>query len=175
MVLITLLRHAPLPLEYQKCFIGHCDIKIDLSLTNIKKLENIKKREYKYVYSSDLIRCTQTLDLLGLKYEKDERLREVKFKKEFERKSFNEIENFDSYDSKYLSSMKSWHEYICEETLVSFENRIKSFLQKIPKDGDILICSHAGTIRIINSILEKEDYEKSLFKINYLESVDYII
>ena len=54
-----------------------------------------------------------------------------------------------------------------------FENRIKSFIENIPKDGDILICSHAGTIKMINSIFENEKYKNSLFKIEYLESIDY--
>ncbi len=44
MALITLLRHAPLPLEYQKKYIGHSDIAIDNLLTDVCKLEVLKKK-----------------------------------------------------------------------------------------------------------------------------------
>ena len=175
MVLITLLRHAPLPLEYQKRYIGHTDIKIDLSLTDVSKLKNIKNRKYDYVYSSDLQRCTQTLDLMELKYMKDSRIREVKFKEEFEGKNFSEIENSDSYDIEYLSSAMAWYNFVCSEPYSAFEKRIKIFLEELPLDGDILICSHAGTIKMIHSILENQNYETSLFKIEYLESIDFIL
>ncbi len=172
MALITLLRHAPLPFKYQKCFIGHSDIQIDLTLTDISKLEIIKHRKYDYVFSSDLKRCRQTLDLINLDYTKDDKLREVNFKEEFEGKNFDEIEKLDSYDDKYLSSMKIWHEYICQESFSSFENRIKCFLNTLPKDKDILICAHAGSIKMIYSILENEDYLNSFFKIEYTDFVD---
>ncbi|PLY05307.1 MAG: hypothetical protein C0625_14870 [Arcobacter sp.] len=175
MILITLLRHAPVPLEYQKSYIGHSDIKIDLSLTDISKLDNIKNRKYDYVYSSDLQRCTQTLDLIKLNYKKDFRLREVKFKDEFEGKNFSEIENLASYDIKYLSSMKRWHKFICSETLIEFESRVRSFLKELPTDGDILICSHGGTIKMIHSILEKQNYETSLLKVEYIDPIDFIL
>lgn len=175
MVLITLLRHAPLPLEYQKKLIGHCDIEIDLSLCDVTELDNIKNRKYDYIFCSDLKRCKQTLDLIGFDYTEDKRLREVKFKEDFKQKSFSEIEKFDSYDMKYLSSMASWHNYVCEESLEDFRVRLKSFFEELPKDGDILICSHAGAIKMLNSIIENENYEKSLFKINYMEYADYIV
>lgn len=172
MALITLLRHAPLPLEYQKRYVGHSDINIDLSLTDISKLDRIKNRKYDYIYSSDLKRCMQTLDLINLKYIKDFRLREVKFKDEFECKNFAEIENSSSYDVNYLSSSRKWHEFVCSESFLDFEYRIKDFLNALPKNGNVLICSHAGTIKMIYSILKKLDYETSLFKIDYIESLD---
>lgn len=175
MVLITLLRHAPLPLAYQRRFIGHSNINIDLSLTDISKLDTIKKRKYDYIYSSDLKRCTQTLDLINFSFIKDERLREIKFKEEFEGKSFNEVEKLDSYSIKHLSSMNTWHEFIAEEPLLEFENRIKSFIAELPKDGDILICSHGGTIKMIHAILENQDYHNSILKVNYIEPIDFIV
>ncbi len=116
MALITLLRHAPLPLEYQKKYIGHSDIEIDNLLTDICKLEVLKKREYDLVFCSDLKRCTQTLDLMQINYIKDSRLREVQFKKEFEGKSFKEVEKLDIFDSSYLNSTRSWHDFVCLES-----------------------------------------------------------
>ncbi|WP_072680621.1 histidine phosphatase family protein [Arcobacter sp. LA11] len=175
MVLITLLRHAPLALKYQNRYIGHTDISIDKSLTDISKLDIIKNRKYDYIYSSDLLRCTETLDLIGFDYVKDARLREIRFKEEFEGKSFAEVAELDSYNMKYLSSMKSWHKYIADESLDDFENRIKDFLENLPKDGDILICSHGGTIKMLHSIFEKKSYHNSLLKVNYIEPIDFIL
>jgi len=175
MVLITLLRHAPLAIEHQKRFIGHTNVNIDLSLTDILKLNHIKDRKYDYIYSSDLQRCTQTLDLINFKYIQDSRLREIKFKKEFEGKNFSEVERLDCYSIKHLSSMSSWHAFIAEETLVEFENRVKSFLDELPKDGDILICSHGGTIKMIHALLSKINYNKSILKVNYIEPIDLIL
>lgn len=174
-MVITLLRHAPLALRYQKRFIGHSDIDIDLKLTDISKLDEIRNRKYDFVYSSDLSRCTQTLDLLKLEYKKDSRLREVKFKKNIECKNFEELEKLEFFDSKYLSSMKKWHSFICAETLEEFQERINSFFEELPKNSNILICSHGGTIKMLDSIIKKESYEESLFKISYLEFFDYNI
>lgn len=175
MVLITLLRHAPLALEYQKRYIGHSDIDIDLSITDISKLDTIKTREYDYIFSSDLKRCTQTLDLLDLNYTKDFRLREIEFKEEFEGKNFSELESLDSFDIKHLSSMKTWHAYIAKESIKDFENRVRSFLKELPKNADILICSHGGTIKMIHSILDNQDYHTNLLKVNYIEPIDLVL
>jgi len=175
MALITLLRHAALPLKYQRRYIGHSDIEIDLTLVDLSALENIKKENYDLVYCSDLKRCTQTLDLLNLEYKKDKRLREVEFKDQFELKNFNEIEKLEFFDKKYLKSFLTWHQFICKESFKEFESRIKEFLNELPKDKNILICSHGGTIKMINSILKNEDYGKSLFNLKYLEAIDIII
>ncbi len=175
MALITLLRHASLPLKYQKRYIGHSDIEIDNSLVNCEKLINLKKQNYDLVYSSDLKRCAQTLDLLELKYITDKRLREVKFKKKIEGKSFSELEKLDIYNSKYLKSPKLWYEFICDEALVSYKSRVESFIKELPKSKNILICCHAGTIRMIKSIIEDIDYEDSYIKVDYLDKIDIII
>lgn len=175
MALITLLRHAALPLEYQKTYIGHSDISIDNSLVKIEKLEFLNNRKYDFIYSSDLKRCAQTLDLANISYETDSRLREVKFKKEMELKNFKQVEMLESYNSKYLETASTWHEYICEESLDEFRNRIKEFVDSLPKDKDILICSHAGAIRMLNSILTNYDYENSYLKIEYLDSIEVVL
>ncbi|WP_044418663.1 histidine phosphatase family protein [Halarcobacter anaerophilus] len=172
MAIITLLRHAPLPLKYQKRYIGHSDINIDLSLIDFSFLDEIQKRDYDLILSSDLKRCTQTLDLLGLSYKKDKRLREVEFKEEFELKNFDEIEKTDIFDKKYLDSFLAWHGFLCKESFNKFQSRVEEFLKELPKNKDILICSHGGTIKMINSILKKEDYCLTPFTLKYLEKVD---
>ncbi len=164
---ITLLRHAPLAKKYQKRFVGHSNIDIDLTLTDVSKLDEIKSRKYDLIYSSDLKRCTQTLDLIDFTYQADSRLREVMFKKEFELKNFEEIEKLDCFDNKYLDSKESWHKFICEESLNSFESRAISFLNDLPKNKETLICSHGGMIKVIYEQLLK----KEIYKVDYLESI----
>ncbi len=175
MATITFLRHAPLALKNQKCYNGHIDLDIDSSLVDFNQIETIQKQKYDLVYSSDLKRCTQTLDLLKLSYIKDERLREVKFKDEFEGKSFAEISKMPIYDEKYLSTFESWHEFIAQESIEKYKQRVNSFLNELPKNRDILVCSHGGTIKLIHSLLTNIKYEESSYSISYLESLEFKI
>lgn len=175
MALITLLRHAPIPKEYQKRYIGHSNIDIDINLIEKSKIKELKKRDYNLVFSSDLCRCTNTLELLNLSYSVDKRLREVEFKDSFELKNFDEIEVMPIFDKKYLNSFLTWHEFICKENFFNFEQRVNSFIKELPKNKNILICSHGGTIKMINSILTEQDYLSSGFNLNYLEHIDIII
>ncbi len=175
MATITFLRHAPLALKNQKCYNGHIDLDIDSSLVDFNQIETIQKQKYDLVYSSDLKRCTQTLDLLGFSYKKDERLREVKFKDEFEGKSFAEISKMPIYDEKYLSTFESWHEFIAQESIEKYKQRVNSFLNELPKNRDILVCSHGGTIKLIHSLLTNIKYEESSYSISYLESLEFKI
>jgi broad specificity phosphatase PhoE len=158
---LTLLRHAPLSEEYHGRYIGHTDLSIDSELFS----PIILPHTYELIYSSDLCRCTQTLEALGYSDVKtDERLREVAFKKRFEGKSFEEIEKMEEYDPSFLESQESWHTFICEENSEHFHRRIETFLEELPLDKNILICSHAGTIREILSLLKSEPK-----RLDYLE------
>lgn len=170
---ITFLRHAPLAKQHQKCFNGHIDLPIDENLVDFKIIEKIKKQKYDLVFSSDLKRCTQTLDLLNFSYEKDARLREIKFKEEFEGKSFEQVSKMRVYDEKYLNSFESWHGFIASESIESYKKRVKEFLKQIPKNKNILVCSHGGTIKLVEAILNNKPYEQSSFSISYLESFIY--
>ncbi|WP_417332103.1 histidine phosphatase family protein [Halarcobacter sp.] len=175
MATITFLRHAPLALKNQKCYNGHIDLDIDTTLVDFEQIKALQKQKYDLVYSSDLKRCTQTLDLLKLSYKKDERLREVKFKDEFEGKSFDEISKMSIYDEKHLSSFKSWHEFIAQESIEEYKQRVNSFLLELPKNKDILVCSHGGTIKLIHSFLTNTEYEQSRYAISYLEILKFSI
>jgi len=164
---LTLLRHAALPQKYQERYIGWVDIHIDPKLFDHKKVALLKTQKFDLIYSSDLARCTQTLEMIDFNtYIKDARLREVRFKPEIEGKNFYEIEKLASYKKKYVKKRKRWHKYICEETQEDFEARIKSFIAELPKDKEILICSHAGTLQKMMVFL---GYTKN--KIEYLEQI----
>ena len=164
---LTLLRHGALPQKYHKRYIGWSDISIDPELFEHKKIALLKRQKFDIVYSSDLIRCKQTLEMMDIKeYSTDERLREVRFKDEIEGKNFEEIEKLPSFKSKYLEKRKKWHKYISYDHPKAYEARIKSFLEELPQDKEILICSHGGTLQKMMVFL---GYAKS--KIEYLESI----
>lgn len=147
---LTLLRHAALSTEFHGRYIGHTDIPIDLELfTPI-----ILPQMYDAIYSSDLSRCTQTLNQLGFdRYKTDERLREVRFKEQFEGKSFEEIEQMEVYNPRFLESQERWHSFVCDESVEDFRERIASFLADLPHEQNILVCAHGGTIAEILSLL----------------------
>ena len=156
---LTLLRHAPLSEKYHGRYIGHSDLSIDFELFTSIALP----QTYDSIYSSDLIRCTQTLDALGYSNViTDSRLREVHFKERFEGKNFEEIERMKEYSPQFLESRERWHTFICEESIENFRGRIESFLEELPRDQNILICSHAGTIYemllLFNSMPKRVDY-----------------
>lgn len=158
---LTLLRHAPLPIEYHGRYIGQTDIPIDPALFTPITLP----LTFDAVYSSDLSRCTQTLKHLGYKdFQTDKRLREVRFKDTYEGKSFEEIEQMEVYNSSFLESQESWHKFVCDESLDVFRERIRSFLDDLTSEQNILICAHGGTIAEMLSLLNAPPQ-----KLNYLE------
>jgi len=158
---LTLLRHAPLNQEYQGRYIGHTDLPIDPALFAPITLP----LTYDSIYSSDLRRCTQTLEQLGYqKFQTDERLREVRFKAHFEGKSFQEIEQMEEYNPRFLESEEQWHDFICDESVEAFRGRIGSFLADLSCEQNILICAHGGTIAEILSLLNAPSK-----RLNYLE------
>lgn len=164
---ITLLRHASLAEEHQARYNGWTDLDIDPELFDERRVALLKRQKFDLIYSSDLVRCQQTLEMMGIdEYITDERLREVRFRDEIEGLNFEEIEKLPSYCSSYIENQKKWHEYICEEHPLAFEARIRSFMAELPKGKEILICSHGGTVQKMMVFL---GYAKS--KIEYLESI----
>ena len=153
---VTLLRHAAVSKELQGSYLGWSDVDIDERLFDGSRISTLKETDFDLIISSDLIRCKQTLEKLKKPFTTDPRLREVKFKATIEGKKFSEIEKLQSYDPLFLESELSWHHYICEEPQVDFHQRIKDFLTTLPKDKEILLCSHAGSIKVMMGILGQE-------------------
>ncbi|WP_024955208.1 histidine phosphatase family protein [Sulfurospirillum arcachonense] len=146
---ITLLRHASVAKEYQKRYLGHSDVDIDESLFDYKKVEAVVSKKFDLVYASTLKRTGQTLKKLGKNFLVDARLNEVKFNDEIELKNFDEVEQLDSYNVKYLDSYESWSQYVCCEPLSEFRARVQSFMDELPKDKEILICTHGGVLKML--------------------------
>jgi broad specificity phosphatase PhoE len=164
---ITFLRHGPLSVKYQNRYNGHRNIPIDKILFDISKTKVLQNKVFDLVISSDLDRCTQTLKKINQSFTIDKRLREVKFKREIEGKSFEEVEELESFNIKYLENETTWHNYICDETQQVFKSRLQDFLAALPSNKKILICSHAGAIKEMLNILEHPIQE-----INYLEYIE---
>jgi broad specificity phosphatase PhoE len=156
---IILLRHAPPSKKYQKKYLGYSDISIDKTLFDIDKVQVLKEKKFDFVYASSLKRTSQTVELLGFKPIKDKRLNEVKFKDEIELKSFAEVEKLKSYKKEYLENFDTWHKYVCAESIDDFKSKIESFMSELPKDKEILICTHAGVLREITG--KNMDYLES--------------
>lgn len=151
---LTLLRHAPPPTAYHGRYIGHTDIMIDDTLFEQDKIEYLSHQNFDHIYSSDLVRCTATLEKMGMiPFIADPRLREVCFKPSIEGRNFAQIEVMNDFDPNALDSKESWHRFVCDEPIEVFQERIKCFLDELPKDGSVLICTHGGTITMILSIL----------------------
>ncbi len=146
---ITLLRHASPNKKYQRRYLGYSDVNIDKSLFDMDKVEFLKEKKFDLVYASLLKRTSQTVELLGFKPIKDKRLNEVKFKDEIELKNFAEVEKLKSYKKEYLENLETWHSYVCSESIDDFRSKIESFMSELPKDKEILICTHAGVLREI--------------------------
>lgn len=166
---LTLLRHAAPALAYHGRYIGHTDIRIDKTLFERSKIEHLTAQRYDRIYCSDLARCTATLERMGIDhFVTDERLREVRFKPSIEGKNFAEIEAMEDFDPASLDSQESWHRAVCDEPIEAFRFRVQSFLDELPKNETILICSHAGTMTIILSLLNAEI---STYSFGYLDHI----
>lgn len=168
-MVLTLLRHASPAVEYRGCYNGHTDIPIDVALFEQDKIQPLANRPFDRIYSSDLQRCTATLEMMGITaFITDSRLREVRFKPSIEGKTFSQIEASEDFDPRALDSREAWHHYVCDESLPSFRTRIQSFLDELDGHENVLICSHGGTIRMILSLLNPAIEDKPL---GYLDHI----
>ncbi len=165
---LTLLRHAAVAKELQGAYLGWSDVDIDDSLFDASKVSALKKTDFDLIISSDLVRCQQTLEKLGKTFSTDPRIREVEFKATIEGKRFSQIEKLESYDPVFLESAERWHHYICEESQADFHKRLEDFLASLPQDKEILICSHAGSIKVMMGLLKQE-----VKTLKYLEYIRY--
>jgi len=161
---LIILRHARVDEDYVGRYNSWNDISIDVRDVDCKLPI---PREYDCVYSSDLLRCKQTLEILGFKdYVCDSRLREVRFRDDVEGLTFDEVSKFGDFRDELLNDIESWHRYICQESIVDFESRIKSFLLDLPKKQNILISTHGGVISKIMEI-----YGIDISTLGYLEFI----
>ena len=151
---LTLLRHAAVHPRYQKRYNGWTDLGIEPSLFDAKMVAPLCKQCFDHIYSSDLMRCQETLSFMEMTpYTVDERLREVRFKAHIEGLRYQEVSQRADFDASLLEDRMAWHNYICMESYEAFSRRISNFLADLPKNKEILVCTHGGVIDRILSIL----------------------
>ncbi len=174
---IIFIRHGETDLNKARLYFGHMDP--SLNETGRSQLENTRRlllgREGNIdaVFSSDLKRCTESMDILEIdkniekKLEKD--LREINFGV-FEGKTYEEIK--EEFPEEVKNMQKDWKNFKSEkgESLQEVMERTVRRLDEIIssyKDKKIVIVTHAGVIQTLVSYYlsgNLDNYWK--FKIN---------
>ena len=151
---LTLLRHAPLRRRDQKRYNGWTNLHIDPIRFKKEAVETLCRQHFDHVYSSDLLRCQETLVSMGISdYTTDARLREVRFKAHIEGLSYREVSHRADFDEALLEDHRAWHRYICAEGYEAFVRRIRSFLADLPQNREILVCTHGGVMQQMLTLL----------------------
>lgn len=152
---LILIRHGESEANVKNIFYGS----IDSPLTEKgreqarKAKEILKGYNYQKVYSSDLVRASETAKImnhLGVEIEEVVELREMNFGI-FEGLSYEEI--LKRYPEEEVQWRENWKGYNYEtgESVEDLQGRVVGFLEKLNKeDEDIVIFAHWG---VINTIL----------------------
>ena len=158
---ILFIRHGETDCNKKKLYYGH--LNPGLNETGIWQLKNTRKKLEKLnekidiVFSSDLKRCRESLELLeidkNIKTHFSEKLRELNFGT-LEGKTYKEIErNF----PRYVKEMQNnWRYFKAEsgESLDDLQMRVSKKLNKIKTENQnkkILVVAHAGVIQSLIS------------------------
>ena len=158
---ILFIRHGETDCNKKHLYYGH--LNPSLNKTGISQLKNTKKKLEKMnekidiVFSSDLKRCRESLELLkinkNIKTYFSEELRELNFGN-IEGKTYKEIENEFPH---YIDEMKNnWRHFKTEggESLTDLQKRIVKKIDKIKNEHQnkkILIVAHSGVIQSLIS------------------------
>lgn len=176
-MVITLVRHAEVEQKYKNCYNGHIDITLsEHGEQQAKELaKTIDTESYDAVYSSDLLRCRETLKY----FQKDadifytSLLREKSWGKH-EGLSFEEISAQDKIE---YQNFTQWINMLDGESYQHFNHKIKYFfLRYLPKTPhqNILIVTHAGVIKTLISLVQKVTLEETfMFKTPYASIIIY--
>lgn len=163
---IYLIRHGETEQNKRKKFYGKLDVGLNEKgeEQGYKVGELLKDVEFNKIYISNRKRTRETAEIiLGRNkfYEKekniiykDERINEIDFGL-FEGKSYEEIGSL--YPKEQERWEKDWKNFAPPkgESAVGFYNRVENFMKHIQKeeDGDYLIVTHGGVIRMIYSYI----------------------
>ena len=158
---ILFIRHGETDCNKKHLYYGH--LNPSLNQTGINQLKNTKKKLEKMkekidiIFSSDLKRCRESLELLeidkDIKQHFSENLREMNFGI-LEGKTYKEIEE---QFPDYVNEMKNnWRNFKAEggESLSDLQKRSVAKINKIKnecKNKKILVVAHAGVIQSLIS------------------------
>ncbi|WP_096436816.1 histidine phosphatase family protein [Alteribacter populi] len=165
---LLLVRHGVTAWNQEKRYLGHTDLSILES--EIVHLAVLKKEfvneTFDHIYTSDLVRCQETLAYLDLSSSVtvDRRLREMNFG-DWEGKTYDDLkENRD-----YRDWIDNWQNHSTPngESGKAFKTRIDSFTQDLflglkanhrLMSEKILIMTHGGVIRYLISRLSRDHH-----------------
>jgi len=170
---LTLVRHAEVQEQYKNKYNGHNDISLSYNgKEQAKKLcEELNKLKFDIVFCSDLRRAKETASELKHKIIYTDKLREKSWGKH-EGLSFEEIIN--QNEIKYENFIQ-WINALDGEDYQVYTLAIKEFFfEYLPslEKQNILIITHAGVIRILQTMLYNKTLEDVFSKkIKYGELV----
>lgn len=157
---IILIRHGQTEDNVGNIFSTKDTILTDEGKEQIRKTKTfVDTLSFDKVYVSPLHRAIQTMDILGLDGEKDERIKEVDFGL-FEGNTYQQIKD------KFPGEAEVWRQdYISfvtpqgESIKMAYE-RVTSFLEEIAKkEEDVVLVCHDGVIRLALSwVFDNLDY-----------------
>ncbi|EPY2302670.1 alpha-ribazole phosphatase [Clostridium sporogenes] len=163
---IYLVRHGETEQNKRKNFYGKLDVGLNKKGEDqsYKVGELLKNVDFNKIYISDRKRTRKTAERILERnkfYEKekniiykDKRINEIDFGI-FEGKSYEEIGSL--YPKEQERWERDWKNFAPPkgESAVGFYNRVENFMKHIQKeeDGDYLIVSHGGVIRMIYSYI----------------------
>ena len=158
---IIFIRHGETDLNKAKVYFGHLDP--DLNEKGIEQLRNTKilfeKKEEKpdIVFSSDLKRCSQSMEILeideGIEKILSKEFREISFGI-FEGKTYEEIKS--EYPEKVEKMINDWRNFKADkgESINEMMLRVAEKMDKIinqHRNKKILVVAHAGVIQALTS------------------------
>lgn len=164
--MIYLVRHGQTDWNIEKKTQGHTDIPLNetgiLQAYNISN--NLKKLKIDKIYSSDLQRAHQTAEIINEQFNLnvilDNRLREI---------NYGDLEGI----SRTTLNHKIWDifndkpEQLHAEPIDCVFKRIKSFIDELDINKNILIVTHGGALRMIMYYVNNKEFSKDEYDKNY--------
>ncbi|MBZ2174542.1 histidine phosphatase family protein [Schnuerera sp. xch1] len=157
---IILIRHGQTEDNVRKVFSTKDTKLTDEGKEQIRRTKLfIDNLSFDKVYTSPLYRAIETMKILGLNAEREERIREVDF-------GLFEGNTYETILDKFPEEAKLWNEDYINfitprgESIKLAYDRVTSFLEELSeRDEDVVLVCHDGVIRIALSwVFDKIDY-----------------
>ena len=152
---LIIVRHGQTQMNVEGIFFGKLDPGLnEMGRVQSKKAGDIlKKHGYDAIYSSDLVRESETAELvnyLKLPIKFDKRLQEIDFGI-FEGLSYKEIK--EKYPVECKKSKNEWKtfDFVTGESLERLQSRAVEFVESLDKTKNNLVVTHWGVINCILS------------------------
>ena len=160
---LIIVRHGQTQMNVEGIFFGKLDPGLnEMGRVQCKKAGDIlKKYGYDAIYSSDLVRASETAELvnyLKLPIKFDKRLQEIDFGI-FEGLSYKEIK--EKYPVECEKSKNEWKtfDFVTGESLERLQSRAVEFVESLDKTKNNLVVTHWGVINCILSWYFSEKLE----------------